>query len=340
MKTTDFDYNLPEELIAQTPIEPRDSSRLLVYDKNSGSVDHRIFRDLTSFLNAGDVLAVNNTKVLPARLKGTLNGVTNAEVLLLKRLDERIHECIVRPAKRARLGSEFIFAEGELKAVVKEIGQEGIRVLEFEYKGVFEEVLYRVGQTPLPGYIKQELKDIARYQTVYSKVEGSAAAPTAGLHFTERLLDELKAKGVIIAEVLLHVGLGTFRPVSAENITEHVMHKEYYEVDEATAKIINQAKQRGSKIVAVGTTTVRTLESVACEDGTVRADSGETGIFIYPPYKYKTVDAIITNFHLPKSTLIMLVSAFCGLENTLNAYKAAVEREYRFFSFGDAMVIL
>ena len=348
----DFYYDLPEELIAQTPVEPRDSSRLLVYDRNTGKTEHKvfrdvaqylnageIFRDIIDYLNAGDVLVVNNTKVLPARMYAhTANGGA-VEVLLLKRLDRDKWEVLVKPGKKCTRGKKLTVSE-ELSFTVEDITDSGERIVKFEYDGVFEEILDRIGNMPLPPYIKQKLKDKSRYQTVYAKTDGSAAAPTAGLHFTPELLKSLREKGVEIAEVLLHVGLGTFRPVKEDIITEHKLHSEYYEVDEKAAETINRAKREGRRIIAVGTTSVRTLESVADENGFVRPCHGNTEIFIYPPYKFKCVDALITNFHLPESTLIMLVAAMTGREQVLSLYNTAVDEGYRFFSFGDAMMIV
>jgi S-adenosylmethionine:tRNA ribosyltransferase-isomerase len=354
MKTSDFDYYLPEELIAQTPLEPRDSSRLLVFDIDKKIAEHRIFRDLTEYLREGDVLVVNNTRVMPARLFGILNEATKAEVLLLKRLNYNSYEVVMRPARRARTGSVIRFSD-KLSAEVKGFKDGGVRLLEFSFDGVLENLLDELGETPLPPYIKQKLSDKTRYQTVYCKTDGSAAAPTAGLHFTTELLEMLKKRGVTVAEVLLHVGLGTFRPVNAENLDEHKMHGEYYEIPKESAELINAAKREGRRVIAVGTTSVRTLESAAVRRGNGRnfdennggkegnyvleAGSGDTDIFIYPPYKFKIVDALITNFHLPKSSLIMLVSAFAGYENTMELYRTAVDEKYRFFSLGDAMFI-
>ena len=335
----DFYYDLPEERIAQTPAEPRDSSKLLVYDRKTKTIQDKIFRDIYDELNAGDVLVLNTTKVIPARMfaKTVHGGVV--EVLLLKRYDIRTWEVLMRPGKKGKIGTTMTVSN-ELSFTVNDITGSGERVIEFSYDGAFEDVLSRVGTMPLPPYIKQKLENQARYNTVYSKVNGSAAAPTAGLHFTDELLEKLKAKGVQIAEVLLHVGLGTFRPVSEEIITDHKMHAEYYEIKEDAAQIINQAKKDGRRVIAVGTTSVRTLESVADENGLVRAQSGDTEIFLYPPYKMKCVDALITNFHLPESTLIMLVSCLTGREEILSVYKYAVENKYRFFSFGDACLFL
>ena len=339
MKTSDFYYDLPEELIAQHPAEPRDSSRLLVIDRKTGEWEDRVFTDVLDYLHAGDLLVVNNTKVIPARLIGHRKGFTGeVEFLLLRRIDYTHWRCIVRPGKKLNVGAEVVFSD-ELSARVTERGEEGERVVEFIFDGVFEDILSKVGAMPLPPYIKEKLTDNSKYQTVYSKIDGSAAAPTAGLHFTEALLDRIRAKGVKIVEILLHVGLSTFRPVKAENIEDHKMHNEYYEISEEAAKEINLAKAEGRRVISVGTTSVRTLESAADRVGHLVAGSGNTEIFIYPPYEFKIVDALITNFHLPESTLLMLVSAFMGREKILAAYKHAVESKYRFFSFGDACFI-
>ncbi len=340
MKTTDFDYYLPEELIAQDPLEDRSSSRLLVLDKTTGKYEDRCFKDIVSYLSPGDTLVMNNTKVIPARLFGKREGTEGAcEILLLKRLDSDVWECLVKPGKRLREGAVIIFGDGVLKGTVEKVLDNGNRYIRFSYEGIFEEILDRLGEMPLPHYIKHRLKDKNRYQTVYAKYDGSAAAPTAGLHFTKELLKEINDKGIQLAFVTLHVGLGTFRPVKADDIKDHEMHSEFYIIDEETARIINDTKKRGSKVVCVGTTSVRTIESAADDDGTVKAGSGWTDIFIYPGYRFKVVDRLITNFHLPKSTLIMLVSALAGRENVLGAYSHAVEEKYRFFSFGDAMLI-
>lgn len=336
---SDYDYELPEELIAQTPAEPRDSSRLLVYDRATGKREHRIFRDIKEYLRPGDVLVVNNTKVLPARLYAYTKNGGKVEVLLLKRRDLNEWEVLVRPGKKAKVGAELIVSE-ELSLTVVDRTDTGERIVRFHFDGVFEDILSRLGSMPLPPYIHEKLKDKDRYQTVYCKTDGSAAAPTAGLHFTQELLAEIRAMGVEIAEVLLHVGLGTFRPVKEEDLTHHVMHSEFYKVDECAAEIVNAAKREGRRVIAVGTTSVRTLETVADEQGMLRPCSGDTSIFIYPPYRFKCVDALITNFHLPESTLIMLVSAFMGREQCLSVYREAVEERYRFFSFGDAMMIV
>ena len=338
-KKSDFYYDLPEERIAQTPAEPRDSSRLLVYDTKEKTITDKIFRDITDYLQAGDVLVVNNTKVIPARTYALTPHGGVVEVLLLKRLELNTWEVLMKPGKKGKIGVKMTIGD-ELSLTVKDITETGERIVEFEYEGAFEDVLSRVGTMPLPPYIKAKLENQARYNTVYSKVDGSAAAPTAGLHFTPELLQKLKDKGVQVAEVLLHVGLGTFRPVSEEIITDHKMHSEYYEIKSEAAEIINKAKAEGRRVIAVGTTSVRTLESVADEKGMVRACHGNTEIFLYPPYKMKCVDALVTNFHLPESTLIMLVACLTGREEILNVYKYAVENEYRFFSFGDACLIV
>ena len=336
LKTSDFYYDLPEELIAQTPAEPRDSSRMLVYNRESDTLSHEHFYDITKHLKKGDLLVINNTRVIPARMFGHIDGKqTTFEILLLKRLDYTHWEGIMRPARKARKGSVIKISD-ELSATVEDVGEYGIRTISFQFDGVFEDILDRVGNMPLPPYIHETLEDKERYQTVYSKIDGSAAAPTAGLHFTPELMKKLEEMGVEFASVLLHIGLGTFRPVKAENILDHDMHTEYYEVDKENADKINRAKKEGRRVIAVGTTSVRTLESVADENGLVRECKGNTNIFIYPGYKFKTVDALITNFHLPESTLIMLVSALLGREKTLEIYRKAVEEKYRFFSFGDS----
>lgn len=338
-KKSDFYYDLPEERIAQTPAEPRDSSRLLVYHRDTKQIEDRIFRDVADYLHEGDVLVINNTKVIPARMyaKTAHGGVV--EVLLLKRYDLNTWEVLMRPGKKGKIGVTMTVGD-ELSFTVRDITETGERIVEFSYEGAFEDVLSRVGTMPLPPYIKEKLENQARYNTVYSKTNGSAAAPTAGLHFTDELLAKIKRKGVQVAEVLLHVGLGTFRPVSEEIITDHKMHSEFYQIDDKAAEIINKAKAEGRRVIAVGTTSVRTLESVADENGFVRACSGNTEIFLYPPYKMKCVDALITNFHLPESTLIMLVSCLTGREEILDVYRYAVGKGYRFFSFGDAMMVL
>ncbi len=338
-KKSDFYYDLPEERIAQTPAEPRDSSRLLVYHTAEKRIEDKIFRDVKDYLQKGDVLVVNNTKVIPARMYALTKNGGVVEVLLLKRYDLNTWEVLMRPGKKGKIGVTMTIGD-ELSFTVKDVTDSGERIVEFSYEGAFEDVISRVGTMPLPPYIKAKLENQARYNTVYSKVDGSAAAPTAGLHFTDELLGELKEKGVEIAEVLLHVGLGTFRPVNEEIITDHKMHSEYYEISERSAEIINRAKKEGRRVIAVGTTSVRTLESVADENGLVRACSGNTEIFLYPPYTMKCVDALITNFHLPESTLIMLVSCLTGREEILSVYDYAVRENYRFFSFGDAMFIV
>lgn len=339
LKTDDFDYYLPEELIAQTPVEPRDSSGLLVYNRKTGEIEHRVFRDIIDYLNPGDLLVVNNTKVYPARMYAYTEFGGKVEILLLKRINLTDWEVLVKPGKKAKTGTKLTLDE-ELSLTVLDRTETGERIVRFEFDGVFEDIISRIGEMPLPPYIKEKLKDKDRYQTVYCKNEGSAAAPTAGLHFTRELIDRIKNKGVEIAEVDLNVGLGTFRPVKVEDVTKHEMHTEHYSIDEENASKINRAKRDGRRIIAVGTTTVRTLESAADCDGFVKPVSADTGIFIYPPYKFRCVDALVTNFHLPKSTLIMLVSAFSGRDETLSLYKTAVENRYRFFSFGDACLIL
>lgn len=338
LKKSDFYYDLPEELIAQTPAEPRDSSRLLAYDRATGEVKHEIFKDIVNHLKAGDVLVINNTKVLPARLYAHTENGGAVEVLLLKRYDIKKWEVLVKPGRKCTVGKKLVISD-ELSLTVEDITPSGERIVNFEYGGVFEEILERLGSMPLPPYIKTKLKDKSRYQTVYAKHDGSAAAPTAGLHFTPELLEKIKSMGVQIAEVLLHVGLGTFRPVKEDVITDHKMHSEYYEVSAEAAEIINAAKRDGRRVIAVGTTSVRTLESAADENGYIKPQKGNTQIFIYPPYKFKCVDALVTNFHLPESTLIMLVAAMTGRERVLSLYETAVKERYRFFSFGDAMLI-
>lgn len=340
MKTALFDYYLPEELIAQTPVEPRDHSRLLVYNRQTKEILHKHFYDIVDFLKPDDILVVNNTKVIPARLYGEREGTHGkVELLLLKRCDLTHWDVILKPGKTARIGTVYNFSD-KLKGTITEIGDDGQRTIEFSFDGVFENILSEIGQMPLPPYIKEKLKDKSRYNTVYSKVDGSAAAPTAGLHFTKPLLEKIKGMGVTIAEVLLHVGLGTFRPVKVDDTDEHVMHSEYYEVTQETADLLNNAKKTGRRIIAVGTTSVRVLESATDDDGVIHAGHDNTNIFIYPPYKFKTVDALITNFHLPKSTLLMLVSAFADREEMLRVYETAVKEKYRFFSFGDATFII
>ncbi|MCX7885422.1 MAG: tRNA preQ1(34) S-adenosylmethionine ribosyltransferase-isomerase QueA [Caloramator sp.] len=341
MNVHDFYFDLPEELIAQEPLKERDSSRLLVLRRENGKIEHRIFRDIIDYLEEGDCIVLNNSRVIPARLFG-IREETGAKIefVLLKRIDKNRWETLVKPGKKAKIGTKFIFGDGELKCTILENTEAGGRIIEFEYEGIFEEILDKLGQMPLPPYIKKQLKDKERYQTVYSKVEGSAAAPTAGLHFTEKLLEKIEKKGVKIAYITLHVGLGTFRPVKVENIEEHQMHSEFYLIDEKNANIINEAKEKGKKVFAVGTTSCRTLETASDNTGKIKPQSGWTDIFIYPGYKFKIVDSLITNFHLPESTLIMLVSALAGRENIMMAYDIAVKEKYRFFSFGDAMLIL
>lgn len=340
MKTADFDYDLPQELIAQDPLEQRDSSRLLILDKETGERTHKIFHDIIDYLHEGDCLVINNTKVIPARLIGEREGTGGkVEVLLLKRRSDNVWETLVKPGKKARPGTRLSFGGGLLHAEVQEVVDEGNRLIRFEYEGIFEEILDQLGQMPLPPYITHQLKDKNRYQTVYAKYEGSAAAPTAGLHFTEELLEQIQAKGVKIARVTLHVGLGTFRPVKVEDVTEHHMHTEFYHVSEEAADIINETKKQGGRVICVGTTSCRTIESAADDQGIVHATEGDTDIFIYPGYQFKVLDCLITNFHLPESTLLMLVSALAGKENIMAAYREAVEMRYRFFSFGDAMFI-
>lgn len=338
--TASYFYDLPNELIAQHPVSPRDSSRLLHYDIASDKVEHKIFREIEDILEKGDVLVINNTKVIPARIFGYDDKGREYEILLLKRLNYKVWEVILKPARKAKIGSQIVINE-ELKLTIKAIKTDnGVRIIEFDFDGVFEDILDRVGNMPLPPYITEKLKDKTRYQTVYAKHDGSAAAPTAGLHFTPELLERLKNKGVEIVEVLLHVGLGTFRPVKSKNILEHAMHEEYYKVSEESATAINKAIKEGRRVIAVGTTSVRTLESASNDDGFVVAGEGNTQIFIYPGYKFKVVKGLITNFHLPESTLIMLVSAFIGRDKTLEIYNTAVSEKYRFFSFGDSMILL
>ena len=340
MKVSDFYFELPEELIAQYPLEKRDSSRLMVLDKKTGEIEHRKYHDILEYLNEGDTLVLNNTRVLPARLIGEKEETGGKiEFLLLKRIEGDKWECLAKPGRKAKVGTVFTFGEGKLKAIVREIGEEGNRIIEFKYDGIFEQVLDELGQMPLPPYIHEKLEDKERYQTVYSKEKGSAAAPTAGLHFTEELLKEIKDKGVNIAYLTLHVGLGTFRPVKVDDVNNHVMHSEYYHLDKENAELINKTKEVGKRVIAVGTTSSRTLETIGDENGRVREQSGWTDIFIYPGYKFKIVDNLITNFHLPESTLIMLVSALAGQDNIMNAYNTAVKEKYRFFSFGDSMFI-
>lgn len=340
MRTKDFFYDLPEELIAQVPIENRDNSRLLVLDKISGNLEHKLFKDIIEYLSEGDTLVLNDTRVLPARLFGNRPGKEESiEFLLLKRTEDDIWETLVKPGKKARIGHKVEFGDGLLKGQVIDIGEEGTRYVKFNYEGIFEEVLDELGEMPLPPYIHEKLEDRERYQTVYSKHVGSAAAPTAGLHFTKELLRKIEEKGVNLAFITLHVGLGTFRPVKVEDINDHHMHSEYYELSKETANIINRTKENGKRIVAVGTTTCRTLETIGGEDGIVNPQSGWTDIFIYPGYKFKVVDNLITNFHLPESTLLMLVSAMASRDMIIETYNIAVKERYRFFSFGDGMFI-
>lgn len=340
MKVSEFDYKLPHELIAQEPINDRQMSRLMVLDKATGAVEHKIFKDIVGYINEGDCLVLNNTRVIPARLLGTKEGSGGKiEFVILKQVDGDIWEVILKPGKRAKPGARFEFGGGALKAEIVEVIEEGNRLVRFEYDGVFEQILDKVGIMPLPPYITKRLEDSERYQTVYSKYRGSAAAPTAGLHFTRELLAELQKKGVHIAYVTLHVGLGTFRPVKVENITEHKMHSEFYIINEEACSKINEAKNSGHKVFAVGTTSCRVLETMGSQDGRISPGSGWTNIFIYPGYRFKMIDALITNFHLPESTLIMLVSAFAGKDKIMNAYDMAIKERYRFFSFGDAMLI-
>ena len=340
MKKEDFYFDLPEELIAQDPLEDRSGSRLLVLDKETGETEHHIFREIVNYLNPGDCLVINDTKVIPARLIGEKEGTgAKVEVLLLKRKENDIWETLVKPGRKMKPGARLVFGNGLLKAEVIGVVEEGNRLIQFHYDGIFEEILDQLGQMPLPPYITHQLEDKNRYQTVYAKHSGSAAAPTAGLHFTPELLDEIKEKGVEIAHVTLHVGLGTFRPVKVENIQEHHMHSEFYRIEQSEADKINRAKEEGHRVICVGTTSCRTVESAADENGRLRECSGWTEIFIYPGYKFKVLDALITNFHLPESTLIMLVSALAGREHVLAAYEEAIRERYRFFSFGDAMFI-
>lgn len=341
MKTSDFYYDLPQELIAQDPLEDRSASRLMVLDKKTGKIQHHIFKEIVNYLNPGDCMVINDTKVIPARLYGAKVGTdAKIEVLLLKRKENNIWETLVKPGKKAKIGTKISFGEGLLIGEVVDIVEEGNRLIQFTYEGIFEEILDKLGQMPLPPYITHQLKDKNRYQTVYAKHDGSAAAPTAGLHFTPELLEEIRAKGVNIAHVTLHVGLGTFRPVKVEDVTQHHMHSEFYVVEEDQATLINETKKKGGKIISVGTTSLRTLESASTEDGILKAGSGWTDIFIYPGYRFKIVDRLITNFHLPESTLIMLVSALAGKEHIMAAYEEAVKDKYRFFSFGDAMFVM
>lgn len=340
MKTSDFYYDLPEELIAQTPIEPRNASRLMLLNKSNGNVEHKIFRDLTEYLEPGDCLILNNTRVIPARIYG-VKKETGAvvEFLLLKQKENLVWECLCKPGKRAKIGARFVFGNGQLVCTVTDILEDGNRIVEFKCDSNIYTVLDEIGQMPLPPYIKEKMEDKERYQTVYSETLGSAAAPTAGLHFTPEMLEDIKKKGVNIGYVTLHVGLGTFRPVKVDDVTKHIMHKEHYIMPRETADLINETHKSGKRVICVGTTSCRTVESVATKNGCICADEDDTGIFIYPGYEFKCMDALVTNFHLPESTLIMLISAFAGYEIVMNAYKIAVKEKYRFFSFGDAMFI-
>lgn len=341
LKKSDFYFDLPQELIAQDPLEDRSASRLLVLDRKTGAVEHHTFKEIMNYVRSGDCLVLNNTKVIPARLMGVKEDTGAAiEVLLLKRRDNDVWETLVKPGKKARPGAKIVFGDGCLRAEVLDVEEEGNRLIRFDYEGIFEEVLDRLGEMPLPPYITHKLQDKNRYQTVYAKYEGSAAAPTAGLHFTEELLAQIEEMGVNIAYVTLHVGLGTFRPVKADNLSEHHMHSEHYEVTPETAELINRTKESGGRVICVGTTSCRTVESAAEESGRVQPGCGDTEIFIYPGYRFKVLDCLITNFHLPESTLVMLVSALAGRENVLAAYREAVEERYRFFSFGDAMLVI
>lgn len=341
MKTSDFFYDLPEELIAQDPLEDRTASRLLVLNRETGAVEHKIFSDVIDYLNEGDCLVINNTRVIPARLIGEKEGTGGkVEVLLLKRRANDVWETLVKPGKKLRPGARVTFGDGRLKADILEIAEEGNRLVRFYYEGIFEEILDSLGEMPLPPYITHKLEDKEMYQTVYAKFDGSAAAPTAGLHFTKELLNKIEEKGIKIASITLHVGLGTFRPVKVDDVNNHHMHTEWYEVNAEAAEIINETKRNGGRVICVGTTSCRTIESVADENGYMKAKTGETDIFIYPGYKFKIMDGLITNFHLPESTLVMLVSAFAGKENVLSAYETAVKERYRFFSFGDAMILI
>ncbi|OON99355.1 MAG: tRNA preQ1(34) S-adenosylmethionine ribosyltransferase-isomerase QueA [Epulopiscium sp. Nele67-Bin004] len=340
MKTTDFYFDLPDNLIAQTPLEDRTASKLMVINKNSGEITHSKFYNIIDYIQEGDCVVLNNTRVIPARLFGQKQSSGGkVEFLLLTRLDEKKWEVLVKPGKKAKVGDKIVFGDGILTATIENIIEDGKRIASFEYDGIWEQVLDKLGEMPLPPYIHEKLEDKERYQTVYSKFDGSAAAPTAGLHFTNELLQQLKNKGVYVAYITLHVGLGTFRPVKVENVLEHEMHSEFYVIDEENANILNTAKKNGGKIISVGTTSTRTLETNADDTGYITPSSGWTNIFIYPGYKFKCVDSLITNFHLPESTLIMLVATMCGKENILNAYNTAVDEKYRFFSFGDAMLI-
>lgn len=341
MRVEDFDFDLPEELIAQTPLQNREASRLLHLNRSSGAIAHHVFSDITQLLNAGDVIVLNNTRVIPARLFGTKEDTgAKVELLLLKQSEDDVWETLVKPAKKVSPGTELTFGDGRLKAKCLDTTESGGRLLKFEYTGIFQEVLAELGEMPLPPYIKEQLDDPERYQTVYAEHPGSAAAPTAGLHFTERIMNELKQKGVQIVYITLHVGLGTFRPVQVDNIEDHLMHAEYYEMTAEAAHTLNEAKQNGRRIIAVGTTSTRTLETIMRDHGTFKEATGWTDIFIYPGFTYRAIDGLLTNFHLPKSTLIMLVSAFAGQDNVMHAYHEAVKERYRFFSFGDAMLII
>jgi S-adenosylmethionine:tRNA ribosyltransferase-isomerase len=341
MKTSDFFYDLPEELIAQDPLEDRTASRLLVLNRETGAIEHKIFSDVIDYLNEGDCLVINNTRVIPARLIGEKEGTGGkVEVLLLKRRANDVWETLVKPGKKLRPGARVIFGDGRLKAEILEIAEEGNRLVRFYYEGIFEEILDSLGEMPLPPYITHKLEDKEMYQTVYAKFDGSAAAPTAGLHFTKELLNKIEEKGIKISSITLHVGLGTFRPVKVDDVNNHHMHTEWYEVNAEAAEIINETKRNGGRVICVGTTSCRTIESVADDNGYMKAKTGETDIFIYPGYKFKVMDGLITNFHLPESTLVMLVSAFAGKENVLSAYETAVKEKYRFFSFGDAMILI
>ena len=340
MDLKDFKYDLPEELIAQDALEDRSSSRLMVLHKDTGRIEHKIFRDIIDYLNPGDCLVINDTKVIPARLMGIKEDTgATIEVLLLKRNADDVWECLVKPGKKARTGARIVFGEGLLVGEIVDVIEDGNRMIKFHYEGIFEEILDKLGQMPLPPYITHKLQDKNRYQTVYARNEGSAAAPTAGLHFTKELLEKIKEKGVNVVSITLHVGLGTFRPVKVDKIEEHHMHTETFNISKEAADTINRTRAAGGRVIAVGTTSCRTLESAAADDGTIPARSGDTDIFIYPGYKFKAIDCLITNFHLPESTLIMLVSALAGRDNIMNAYETAVKERYRFFSFGDAMFI-
>jgi len=341
MKTSDFFYDLPEELIAQDPLEDRTASRLLVLNRETGAIEHKIFSDVIDYLNEGDCLVINNTRVIPARLIGEKEDTGGkVEVLLLKRRANDVWETLVKPGKKLKPGAKITFGDGRLRAEVLEVVEEGNRLVKFHYEGIFEEILDSLGEMPLPPYITHKLEDKEMYQTVYAKYDGSAAAPTAGLHFTKELLSKIEEKGIKIASITLHVGLGTFRPVKVDDVNNHHMHTEWYEVNAEAADIINETKRNGGRVICVGTTSCRTIESVADENGYMKAKTGETDIFIYPGYKFKVMDGLITNFHLPESTLVMLVSAFAGKENVLSAYETAVKEKYRFFSFGDAMILI